>query len=62
MVGPITKPMKRSTPVQTPPPATWRKVSAHVQLPAIEATMKTTTAPTIGSPFSGTIDAGIAGR
>src|SRR5579875_275900 len=55
MIGPTTRPTKRSMAVHSAPPATWLNMSAQVQLPAIATITKMTTAPTMGNPFNGTI-------
>ncbi len=54
-MGPMTNPTKRSIPVQSPPPTTWKKSSAQSQLPAMATTRKPRTTPTIGMPATGTI-------
>src|SRR5262252_3275574 len=53
-IGPTMSPTNRSIAVHRPPPTTWQNVSAHSQLPAMEAMTNATTAATIGRPFSGT--------
>jgi hypothetical protein len=47
-------PTNRSIAVHRPPPTTWQNVSAHSQLPAMDAMTNATTAATIGRPLSGT--------
>src|SRR5207249_4892099 len=59
-IGPMTKPTNRSTLVQSAPPATWKKSSAHSLLLAIAATSAPRTATTIGIPANGTIVLGTA--
>jgi hypothetical protein len=54
-IGPITKPRNRSIPVQSPPPATWKKSIAHNLFVAMAAINATSTTPTIGSLTNGTI-------
>ncbi len=53
-IGPTISPTNRSIAVHSAPPTTWQKVSAHSQLPAMDAMTNTTTAATTGSPRSGT--------
>src|SRR5215469_2701771 len=53
-IGPTMSPTNRSIAVHRPPPTTWQNVSAHSQLPAMDAMTNATTAATIGRPFSGT--------
>ena len=60
-IGPMISPTNRSTAVHRPPPTTWQKVSAHSQLPAMDAMTNTTTTATIGSPRSGTTWGGLGG-
>ena len=53
-MGPTMSPTNRSIAVHRAPPTTWQNVSAHSQFPAMAAMTNTTTAATIGRPFSGT--------
>ena len=50
----MISPTNRSIAVHSAPPTTWQKVSAHSQLPAMDAMTNTTTAATTGRPRSGT--------
>src|SRR3954471_13808620 len=54
-IGPSTNPRNRSNDVHSPPAATWKNSSAQSLFAAIATTSATSTAPTIGSPLSGTI-------
>jgi hypothetical protein len=61
MIGPITKPMNRSSAVHIPPPTTWKKSSPQVQSLAIVATSPTRIAATGIRPrrgISGCAEAG----
>ena len=60
MIGPTTKPTKRSIAVHSPPPTTWQKVSIHSELVAMAMMTKARTAPAIGMPALGTT--GMSGR
>src|SRR6516162_5664691 len=53
-IGPTISTTNRSIAVHRPPPTTWQNVSAHNQFPAMAAMTNTTTAATIGRPFTGT--------
>ena len=53
-IGLMISPTNRSIAVHSAPPATLQKVSAHSQLPAMDAMTNTTTAATTGRPRSGT--------
>src|ERR1700761_9480889 len=55
MIGPRTRPRKRSMMVQAAPPATWKNSSGHSLLEAMAAISPAMMTPTIGSPLSGTI-------
>ena len=57
-IGPRTSPRKRSSAVQIPPPATWKKSSAQCELVAIAAIRQPTITATTGSAFTGRISTG----
>src|SRR5664280_766705 len=48
-IGPMIRPRNRSMLVHSPPPATWKKVSAHSELEAMATTRPTRRAATMGS-------------
>ena len=51
MIGPTTKPTKRSMAVQSPPPTMWQKTSPQRELRAMATTTPISTIATSGSPF-----------